>query len=143
LSEAVAGAAAVEVCRRHGISETTFYRWKAKFGGLAASDAKRLRQVGAENSRLKWLLAEAHLDNAALKDLLARTGDARGSAADARAPVRGAPLRRATRVRAGRASPVRLPGISRGGATTPSCRHVCANSPGGTGDLAICGCTSC
>ena len=59
LNEAAAGAAAVEVCRRHGISETTFYRWKAKFGGLAVSDAKRLRQLEAENSRLKRLLAEA------------------------------------------------------------------------------------
>jgi putative transposase len=49
LNEAAAGAAAVELCRRHGISETTFYRWKAKFGGLAVSDAKRLRQLEAEN----------------------------------------------------------------------------------------------
>lgn len=69
LNEAAAGAAAVEVCRRHGISETTFYRWKAKFGGLAVSDTKRLRRLEAENGRLKRLLAEAHLDNAALKDL--------------------------------------------------------------------------
>ena len=72
LSEAAAGAAAVEVCRRHGISETTFYRWKAKFGGLAVSDARGLRQLEAENTKLKRLLAEAHLDNAALKDLLAK-----------------------------------------------------------------------
>jgi putative transposase len=72
LNEAAAGAVAVEVCRRHGISETTFYRWKAKFGGLAVSDAKRLRQLETENTRLKRLLAEAHLDNAALKDLLAK-----------------------------------------------------------------------
>ena len=72
LNEAAAGATAVEVCRRQGISETTFYRWKAKFGGLAVSDAKRLRPLEAENTRLKRLLAEAHLDNAALKDLLAK-----------------------------------------------------------------------
>jgi putative transposase len=72
LTEAAAGATAVEVCRRHGISETTFYRWKAEFGGLAASEATRLRQLEAENSQLKRLLAEAHLDNAALKDLLAK-----------------------------------------------------------------------
>jgi putative transposase len=63
---------AVEVCRRHGISETTFYHRKAKFGRLAVSDAKRLRQLEAENTRLKRLLAEVHLDNAALKDLLAK-----------------------------------------------------------------------
>ena len=58
--------------RRHGVSETTFYRWKAKFGGMAVSDARRLRQLETENSRLKRLLAEAHLDNAALKDLLTK-----------------------------------------------------------------------
>jgi hypothetical protein len=57
-SQSQRGVAAVEVCRRHGISETTCYRWKAKFSGLAVSDAKRLRQVEAENSRLKRLLAE-------------------------------------------------------------------------------------
>ena len=67
-----AGAVAVEVCRRHGISDTTFYRWKAKFGGLAVSEARRLRRLEAENSRLKRLLAAAHLDHAALKDLLAK-----------------------------------------------------------------------
>jgi putative transposase len=72
LSEATVGAPAVEVCRRHGVSETTFYRWKAKFGGMAVSDARRLRQLEAENTRLKRLLADAHLDNAALKDLLAK-----------------------------------------------------------------------
>jgi putative transposase len=72
LNEAAAGATAVDVCRRHGINETTFFRWKAKFGGLAVSDAKRLRQLEAENTKLKRLLAEAHLDNAALKDLLAK-----------------------------------------------------------------------
>ena len=58
--------------RRHGVSETTFCRWKAKFGGMAVSDARRLRQLEAENTRLKRLLADAHLDNAALKDLLAK-----------------------------------------------------------------------
>jgi putative transposase len=72
LSEAAAGGTAVEVCRRHGVSETTFYRWKAKFGGMAVSDARRLRRLEAENTRLKRLLADAHLDNAALKDLLAK-----------------------------------------------------------------------
>ena len=60
------------MCRRHGVSETTFYRWKAKFGGMEVSDARRLRRLEAENTRLKRLLADAHLDNAALKDLLAK-----------------------------------------------------------------------
>jgi putative transposase len=72
LNEAAAGATAVEVCRRHGISETTFYRWKAQFGGMAVSDARRLRQIEAEKTRLKRLVADAHPDNAALKDLLTK-----------------------------------------------------------------------
>jgi hypothetical protein len=63
LNEAAAGAAAVEVCRHYGISETTFYRWKADFSGVAVNDTKRLRQIEAENSSRSgsWLLAEAHL----------------------------------------------------------------------------------
>jgi putative transposase len=60
------------VCRRHGISSATFYKWKAKYGGLEVSDAKRLKALDDENRRLKKLLAEAMLDNAALKDLLGK-----------------------------------------------------------------------
>ena len=56
-----------EVCRKHGISEPTFYAWKAKFGGMSVSDAKRLKQLEDENAKLKKLLAEAMLDNAVLK----------------------------------------------------------------------------
>ena len=69
LKEAEAGMTGKEVCRRHGISENTFYRWKSKYGGMDVSEAKRLREVEAENRKLKQLLAEAHLDNAALKEL--------------------------------------------------------------------------
>jgi putative transposase len=72
LREADAGSTAKEVCRRHGISEQTFYRWKAKYGGLEVSDAKRLKQLDEENRKLKKLLAESMLDNAALKELLAK-----------------------------------------------------------------------
>ena len=61
-----------EVCRRHGISEPTFYAWKAKFGGMGIPDARRLKQPEEENARLKKLLAEAMLDNAVLKDITAR-----------------------------------------------------------------------
>ena len=61
-----------EVCRRHGISSATFYEWKAKYGGMEVSDAKRLRALEDENRRLKKLLAESLLDNAALKDLLGK-----------------------------------------------------------------------
>jgi putative transposase len=60
------------VCRRHGISEATFYAWKAKFGGLDVSEARRLKALEDENAKLKKLLADAMLDNVALKDLLAK-----------------------------------------------------------------------
>ena len=58
-----------DVCRRHGISSATFYKYKAKFGGLDVSEARRLRALEDENAKLKKLLAEAMLDNAVLKDL--------------------------------------------------------------------------
>ena len=58
-----------DVCRRHGISEATFYKWKAKFGGLEVTEAKRLRTLEEENAKLKKLLAEAMLDIAVLKDV--------------------------------------------------------------------------
>ena len=67
-----AGAATVDVCRKHGISSATFYKWKAKYGGLEVSEAKRLRSLEDENRRLKKLLAEAMLDNAMLKDIAAK-----------------------------------------------------------------------
>lgn len=72
LREHEAGATAREVCRRHGISEQTLYRWKSKYGGMEISGTRRLRELEAENGKLKRLLAEAHLDNAALKDLLSK-----------------------------------------------------------------------
>ncbi len=70
LREQEAGATTAEVCRRHGISEQTFYRWKAKYGGMSPSDASRLKSLEDENRRLKTLLAESMLDVSALKDLL-------------------------------------------------------------------------
>ena len=72
LREQEAGAKTAEICRRHGISSATFYAWKAKFGGMDVSDAKRLKALEDENARLKRLLAESLLDQAALKDLLSR-----------------------------------------------------------------------
>ncbi len=72
LREQEAGMGTAEVCRKHGISTATFYAWKAKFGGLEVSDAKRLRSLEDENARLKKLLAEAMLDNAVLKDIAAK-----------------------------------------------------------------------
>ena len=72
LKEQEAGARTAELCRKHGISQATFYNWKAKFGGLEVSEAKRLKGLEDENARLKKLLADAMLDNAALKDLLSK-----------------------------------------------------------------------
>jgi len=72
LKEQEAGMSTAEVCRRHGISSATFYKWKSKFGGLEVSEARRLRSLEEENSRLKKLLAEAMLDNAVLKDLASK-----------------------------------------------------------------------
>ena len=72
LREQEAGMRTADICRRHGISDATFYKWKAKYGGLEVSDAKRLRALEDENGRLKRMLADAMLDNAALKDLLGK-----------------------------------------------------------------------
>lgn len=69
VKEQEAGMATVEVCRRHGISSATFYKWKSKYGGLEISEAKRLRSLEDENAKLKKLLAEAMLDLAVLKDI--------------------------------------------------------------------------
>ena len=69
LKEQEAGMRTADVCRKHGISEATFYKYKAKFGGMDVSDAKRLKALEDENARLKKLLAETMLDNAVLKDI--------------------------------------------------------------------------
>jgi len=62
-----------EVCRRHGMSSATFYKWKAKFGGMDVSDARRLKTLETENARLKKLPADSMLDNSILKDLLGKS----------------------------------------------------------------------
>ena len=72
LKEQESGMSTAEVCRRHGISSATFYKWKAKFGGLEVSDARRLKQLEDENARLKRLLADAVLDNAMLKEIASK-----------------------------------------------------------------------
>lgn len=72
LREQEAGAKTADVCRRHGISSATFYKWKAKYGGLDVSDARRLKVLEAENAKLKKLLAEAMLDNTMLKDIASK-----------------------------------------------------------------------
>lgn len=72
LKEQEAGAKAAELCRKHGISEATFYNWKAKYGGMEVSEAKRLKALEDENAKLKKLLVEQMLDAAALRELLAK-----------------------------------------------------------------------
>jgi putative transposase len=72
LREQEAGAKTTDVCRKHGISGATFYKWKAKFGGMDISDARRLKVLEGENAKLKKLLAEAMLDNAMLKDIASK-----------------------------------------------------------------------
>ena len=72
LREQEAGTKTGDVCRKHGISSATFYKWKAKYGGLDVSDAKRLKSLEDENSKLKKLLAEAMLDNVMLKDIASK-----------------------------------------------------------------------
>ena len=72
LREHEAGAKTVDLARKHGISEATLYNWKAKYGGLDVSEARRLRGLEDENRKLKKLLAESMLDNAALKELLSK-----------------------------------------------------------------------
>src|SRR5262249_34684981 len=72
LKEHEAGVKTADLCRKHAISEQTFYNWKAKYGGLEVSEAKRLKGTESGKGKLKTLLADAMLDNAALKDLLAK-----------------------------------------------------------------------
>lgn len=72
LKEHAAGQSASELCRKHGISDATFYTWRKKYGGLEVSEAKRLRALEDENRRLKKLLAESVMDNATLKEMLTK-----------------------------------------------------------------------
>jgi putative transposase len=72
LREQEAGASTADLCRKHGMSSASFYAWKAKYGGMDVSDARRLKGLEDENAKLKKLLADAMLDNAALKELLSK-----------------------------------------------------------------------
>ncbi|MBB3216885.1 putative transposase [Ochrobactrum sp. RC6B] len=72
LKELEAGTPVAELCRKHGVSDASIYKWKAKFGGMDVSEAKRLKTLEDKNTKLKRLLADAMLDNAALKDLLGK-----------------------------------------------------------------------
>lgn len=70
LKEAESGVAVNEVCRKHGISSATYYKWKSKYGGLEASELKRIKELEAENAKLKRMFADMALENTALKDLI-------------------------------------------------------------------------
>jgi len=72
LKQNEAGVPATQLCREHGIDESTFYKWKAKFGGMSVSEAKRLKQLEEENARLKRIVADMTLDMTALKDALSK-----------------------------------------------------------------------
>ena len=72
LKQQESGVKTVDVCREHNISQNTFYAWKSKYGGMSVSEAQRLKSLEAENAKLKRLLADAMLDNVALKDLLSK-----------------------------------------------------------------------
>jgi len=79
LKQGEAGLSTAELCRQHNISEQTYYRWKAKYGGMDSSEAKRLKQLEDENRKLKHVVAELTLDNRALKDVRQKTGRACGT----------------------------------------------------------------
>jgi putative transposase len=72
LKEHQAGLSAAEVCRKHGVSDATFYKWRSKFGGMEASDARKLKALEDETRKLKKLLAESMMDNATLKEMLTK-----------------------------------------------------------------------
>ena len=72
LKEHHAGVSAADLCRKHGISDATFYKWRSKFGGMEVSEAKKLRALEDENAKLKRLLAESVMDNATLKEMLTK-----------------------------------------------------------------------
>lgn len=76
LKEHQAGAKGADLCRKHGISDATFYKWRSKYGGMEVSDAKRLKALEAENAKLKKLLAEQMMDVATLKEMLGKTSEA-------------------------------------------------------------------
>lgn len=100
LKEAEAGATGKEVCRRHGVSENTFYRWTSTFGGLEVSEAKRLRELEAENAKLKKLYADPCWTTRLLRTFCQKTSEARVASFGGCSPPRRAPVQRTSRLRA-------------------------------------------
>jgi putative transposase len=126
LREQEAGAGTAEVCRKHGISAATFYKWKAKFGGLDVSDARRLKALEEENAKLKKLLAEAILDNAMLKQVASKNGDARRQARGGRSSVQDPSGERAAGVKSSAPIVVRC-AIGAGGPRMRACERGSRN----------------
>ena len=141
-----AGAKLAELCRRHNVSPTTFCKWRAKYGGMAVSEAKRLRALEEENRRLKRLLADAMLDNQAPEGLPAKNW--RGLRRDGRrwrSPGRSTGCR-VVAPAGWSGSPAPWSSVSRGAPTTMSgsgTGTACALSPASAGGSAIGGCTGC
>jgi len=114
LREQEAGVPVADLCRKHGLSSPTFYKWKAKYGGLDVSEARRLKALEDENAKLKRVLADAMLDNVALKDLLGKSGYARGASEGRSLSAVGLRDERAAGV----------PGSRRGSQQCALCRHA-------------------
>jgi len=102
LKEQQAGLPVAEICRRHGISDATFYTWRSRYGGMEVSEARRLKALDEENRKLKKLLAEAMLDVATLREALGKTSDARRTENSRELGHRGQGLFPASRLRADR-----------------------------------------
>jgi len=141
LREQEAGIATADLCRKHGISTATFYAWKAKFGGMDVSEAKRLKSLEDENAKLKRLLADAMLDNVALKDLLQKNSDARRQARGCRASRSHLRDERASGVSRLSRRIARRSGTKPGGPQTPIYVFACANWLPSSGGSAIGVCT--
>jgi len=86
LKEAEAGVAVNEVCRKHSISSATYYKWKSKYGGLEASELKRMKELEVENAKLKRMCADIALENAALRGVIEKSSEADREARDCRGP---------------------------------------------------------
>ena len=108
LKEHQAGLSAAELCRKHGISDATFYKWRSKYGGMEVSEAKRLKTLEDENARLKKLLAEQMMDVATLKEMLGKTSDAWFKEKSRELGDQGKKLFTASRLQAGRHRPACL-----------------------------------
>ncbi|GMA74036.1 hypothetical protein GCM10025880_04530 [Methylorubrum aminovorans] len=109
LKEQQAGLPVAEICRRHGISDATFYTWRSRYSGMEVSDARRLKALDAKSRKLKKLLADAMLDVATLREALGKTSDARRTENGRELGHRGEGLLAASRLRADRIGPEDVP----------------------------------